>query len=212
MDFKSTYTLESTAFPGVTVTLKRMGPKRRAEVELSVSAARSKQRELSMRHEAARQKLVAAIELSPKDADGKPIETELRGETLTFAMELQAVSDEAAALVRAQIHPAFIKAAVKSFGGAEALTYEGKPATTDLLCEVGPDELFDELVASINGNGYLPAEAARNLPLPSTSGAPVDGVSTTAPPAKTDDSILPVAAWPGIRRMCLLTRWFSSAP
>jgi hypothetical protein len=196
MDFKSTYTLESTAFPGVTVTLKRMGPKRRAEVELSVSAARAKQRELAMKHEAIRQKLVAAIDLSPKDEEGKPIEAELRGETLTFALELQGVTDELAALVRAQIHPAFIRAAVKSFGGPEPLTYEGKPATAELLCEAGPDELFDELIKSINGNGYLPAEEARNLPLPSTLGAQVDGgpMNTTAPPAKNEDSTLHVDA------------------
>jgi hypothetical protein len=196
MDFKSTYTLASTAFPGVIVTLKRMGPKRRAEVELSVSAARAKQRELSIRHEDVRQKLVAAIALSPRDDEGRPIEAELRGETLMLAMELQAISDEAAALVRAQIHPAFIAAAVKSFGGSEALTYDGKPASAALLVENGPDELFDELVASINGNGYLPAEAARNLRLPSTSGAQADGelTNTIAPLASPDDSILPAAA------------------
>jgi hypothetical protein len=196
MDFKSTYTLESTAFPGVIVTLKRMGPKRRAEVELSVSAARAKQRELSMRHEDVRQKLVAAIALSPRDEEGRPIEAELRGETLVLAMELQAISDEASALVRAQIHPAFIMAAVKSFGGAEALTYDGKAASAALLVENGPDELFDELVESINGNGYLSAAAARNLPLPSTSGAQADGelTSTIAPPANPADSTLPAAA------------------
>jgi hypothetical protein len=196
MDFKSTYTLESVAFPGVVVTLRRMGPKRRAEVELSVSVARAKQREMSIRHEDVRQKLVAAIDLSPKDAEGKPIEAELRGETLVLAMELQAVSDEASALVRAQIHPAFIAAAVKSFGGAEALTYDGKPASAALLIDCGPDELFDECISAINGNGFLPAEDARNLQSPTPSVAQEAGQPTNliAMPVKQGDSILPVAA------------------
>jgi hypothetical protein len=170
MDFKSSYTLESVSLPGVIVTLKRMGPRRRAEVELSVSPARAKQRELSMRHEATRLKLIAAIDLSPKDAEGKPIEAELRPDCLALAMELQDVAEQATALVRAQIHPAFIKAAVKSFSG-EPVTYDGKAATAELLCECGPDELFDECVTAINGNGWLSADGAGSLELPGTSGA-----------------------------------------
>jgi len=189
MDFKSQYTFESTAFPGVVVTLKRLGPKRRAEVELSVSAARARQRELSIRHEATRDRLIAAVDASPKDADGKPIEAQLLPEALTLSMQLQALHDEAEALARAQIHPAFLKAAVKSFGG-EGLTYQSAPATADLLCDFGPDELFDELVAAVNGNGYISVEAARNLPLPSTSGAQADGElkTTTAPNANPEGS------------------------
>lgn len=197
MDFKSTYTLESTAFPGVVVTLKRMGPKRRAEVELSVSAARARQRELSIRHEDVRQKLIAAIQRSPKDADGKPIEAELTGDALDLGMELQAVGDEALALVRSQIHPAFVKAAWKSIGGTEPLTYDGRPATADLLCDAGPDELFDEVVRSINNNGAMPAETIRDLSEPSTSPgnkgeAPETNI--TAPDVKSEENILPAAA------------------
>lgn len=199
MDFASTYKLESVSLPGVVITLKRMGPKRRAETELSVSAARSKQRELSMRHEAARVKLLAAIAASPTDAEGKPIEAELRPECLVHAMELQSVSDEAAALVRAQISPAFVRAAVKSFGGPEALTYEGKPATAELLCDNGPDELFDEVVAAINTNGYVSAESARNLSLPTTSAAPEDGKAknSTAPDVSSGGSTSSADAAPG---------------
>lgn len=195
MDFKSTYTLESTAFPGVIVTLRRMGPKRRAEVELSVSAARARQRELAIRREILEDKLKAALIPCPKDAAGAPIETEMSTEAVAIGCERLAVIDEAQALVRSQIHPAFVRAALKSFGGTEALTYEGKPATADLLNDYGPDDLFDEVVKAINGNGYLPAEAARNLPSHSTSGAQEECIETssTAPDVKSDESILPAA-------------------
>lgn len=190
MDFAKTYTLESTSLPGVVVTLARMGPKKRAEVELSVSTARSKQRELSMRHESIRQKLLVAIDACPKDDEGKPIEADIDPTCIHLMMELQSAADDAAALVKAQIHPAFIKAAVKSFGGTELLTYDGKPASADLLIECGPDSLFDELVAKIQSNGYISAESAGNLSAPSTSEGPGDGkaMSTTAPSASPGTS------------------------
>ena len=196
MDFKSTYTLESTAFPGVIVTLRRMGPKRRAEVELSVSAARARQRELAIRREILEDKLKAALIPCPKDAAGAPIETEMSTEAVAIGCERLAVIDEAQALVRSQIHPAFVRAALKSFGGTEALTYEGKPATADLLCDVGPDELFDEVVRAVHSNGYLPAEAAAPLLSPTTSADQVAGepVNTTAQPANSGDSTLDAGA------------------
>ncbi|HEX4138365.1 MAG TPA: hypothetical protein VHY84_27390 [Bryobacteraceae bacterium] len=196
MNFAKTYSFESVSYPGVVITLMRIGPKRRAEIELSVSKARARQRELSTWHESTRQTLVAVIDASPKDAEGKPIEAQLLPESLALAMELQAIVDEAEALVCAQIHPAFVRAALKAFGGPEALTYEGKPATAELLCEYGPDELFNEVVAAITGNGYINAEAARNLSSPSTSDGQGDGeaTNTTAPAASPDANILPAAA------------------
>jgi len=195
MDFKSTYTLKSVSLPGVVVTLKRMGPKRRAEVELSVSAARAKQRELSMRHEAARQKLIAAIDASPKDEEGKPLEAELSVECLALGVDLQGIADEASALVRAQIHPAFILETVKSFGGTEALTYDGKAASAALVCELGPDDLFDELVAAINANAYLPAKEAENLSSRIFSAVPEDNTqpNSIVNDASPDANSLPAA-------------------
>lgn len=200
MDFASTYTLESEAFPGVVVTLKRMGPKRRAEVELSISAARAKQRDLSVRHQSTREKLIAAVAASPKDEDGKPIEAKLLPEAIALAIMLQDLAHEASALERSQIHPAFVKAAFKAFGGSESLTYEGKPATAEMVCECGPDELFDELVAAVNGNGYIAQESAANLSSPSTSAGPEGGEakSTTAPNAKSGTSTSGESAAPDI--------------
>jgi hypothetical protein len=196
MDFASTYKLESIALPGVVVTLRRMGPKRRAEVELSVSAARAKQRELSIRHESTRVKLIAAIDASPKDGEGKPVEAELRPECLKLAGELQDYADQAAALVKAEIHPAFVKAAFKSVGGPEVLTYDGKAATAELLNDCGPEDLWLEVVAAINANGYLSAKEAENLSLPTTSGAEAAGTAnpSIAPNVKPDVNSSPAAA------------------
>lgn len=189
MDFKSTYTVNSVSLPGVIVTLKRLGPRRRAEVELSISATRTKQRELSLRHEAVRKRLIASIDLDPKDAEGKPIEETLSSATLGISMELQELAEQIAALSRSEVHPEFLKAAVKAFGGTDPLTYEGKPATAELVCDVGPAELFDELVEAIDANAYMKPKEAENLSSATTSGVEVAGetMSSIAPIAKTAD-------------------------
>jgi hypothetical protein len=195
VDFRSTYTLDSVSLPGVVVTLKRMGPKRRAEVELSVAGARARQRELSIRHESTRQKLIAAIDASPKDADGKPVEAELRPDCLALALELQEVLDQANTLVREEIQPAFIKAALLSFGG-EPLTYDGQAATAQLVCDLGPADFFDELIAAVTANGYFSAKEAENLSSHSTLENPAGGMQTnsTANAAKPEETSLPAAA------------------
>lgn len=177
MDFKSSYILESQSFPGVHITLRRIGPRRRAEIELSLAQARAKVRELMMRHESVRQKLLAAIEKSPKDAEGKPIEAEISAEAVGMSLELQALAAEADFVKRAEIDPVWVRAAVKSFAG-EPLTYEGQPATAELLIEHGPDELFAEVTKAIESNAYLGAEREQNLSSPSTSPGPTDGRQT----------------------------------
>ncbi len=174
MDFSPTYILESKTFPGVHIVLKRMGPRRRAEVELAVAAARARVRELSIRHESARQKLVAALDRGPKDAEGKPIEAELGGETFALALETHGLAEEASSVKRALIDPAFVRAAVKSFAGPEALTYEGAAATSELVIEWGPESFVEEIISAIENNAYLGAEAAANLQSPGISSAQQD--------------------------------------
>lgn len=196
MNFSSTYTIESKAFPGVTVRLRRLGPVERADIELNLCRERAEHRAIALRHEEARQKLDGLLKASKKDDDGKPIEDDLGLDTVAAAMEAQALAIKVAAFERSKIDIAYIRAAVLEFG---EITYDGTPATADLLCEMGPDELFSEVVGAIYGNGYLSGEDARNLSSPSTSGAPVDGKkkSSTAPDAKTENSSGNETALPG---------------
>lgn len=203
MDFKSTYILESATYPGVHITLKRIGPRRRAEIELSLAQARARVRELSMRHESVRQKLLAAIDKRPKDAEGKPVEAEIGADQIGMALELEALAAEAAEVKQAEIDPVWIRAAVKSFGGPEALTYEGQAATCELLIEHGPDELFGEVVSAIERNAYLGAERTDSLSSQSTSGAVVDSgtANGTAPNASVTAGSFSGAAAPAILQM-----------
>lgn len=197
MNFSTTYTLESKSCAGVTVTLRRLGPKRRAEIELSIAAARARHSEcqlVAMRENAALQKCLDAVpEYRDKlkatiESGGKPTDlmAMVPAEAWNITGRKQKAEDEAAALERAQISPAYITSCVKSIDG---ITLEdGSPYTVAHLCEEGPDELFDEVTVAINANGYLAKEKAENLSSPTTSGVQGDGgqTITTAQAANPD--------------------------
>jgi hypothetical protein len=189
MDFKSTYTLASAAFPGVEVTLRRLGPKRRAEIELAIAGPRARFRELAVRHDAIRAKLIAALDACPKDAAGAPVEAELSDDANALGVARLAVWSELTAVKRALIDPAFVAAAVKGFAG-EPLTYNGAPATADLVLEYGPSSLLDEIISSIEDHASLTPEAEQNLLSPSIFPQPGNGEAqlSTAMSAKTNGS------------------------
>ena len=183
MDFSKTYTLESKTYPGVEVKLSRLGPKLRANLELSLTEPRARECDLDMKRDFLGEQLNAILEKSPRSADGKVIEADLPKEALKIADELIAVRTELENVQRALIYPVFVKAAVKGFNSE--LTYEGQPATAELLSEHGPDDLFLEVVKAINGNGYLTEEQVGNSPSPITSPVVGDTATnnTTATPA-----------------------------
>jgi hypothetical protein len=174
MDFKSVYSLASTAFPGVTVLLRRLGPKRRAEIELAIAGPRARFRELAVRHDAIRAKLIAALDASPKDASGAPVEAELSDDATRLGVERLAVWSELTAVKRALIDPAFVAAAVKGFAGEE-LTYNGAPATAELVLEYGPEEFVQEISDAIERAVYLSPEASSDSRSPSILDAQADG-------------------------------------
>lgn len=189
MDFSPTYTLDSQACPGVRVTLGRLGPKKRAATELKLSAVRAKHRALVQSAEKTNARLQSmldavpgyrdAILALPHDADGVLI-SELTSDILAMvpaeawplADQRTACETEADLLTKAEINPAFVCAAVQSISGMGVYTAE-------MVCDHGPDGLFEEIVAAINRNEYLPKEQAVNLPLPITSGAQGDGGQTS---------------------------------
>jgi hypothetical protein len=189
MNFNPTYTLESKTCPGVTVTLRRMGPKPRAATELQVSAARAKSRTAMQAEEKASAALRAAlagipglqdaIKTLPHDDNGAltgnitpEITAMFTPEVWSLSSERENRESEVSTISRAEIHPAFVLAAVKSI---EGITSDDQPYTAALLCDIGPDDLFDEVVRAINDNTYATRVMAENLSLPTTSGAQVDG-------------------------------------
>lgn len=177
MDFSATYKLESNVFPGVIVTLSRIGPRKRATLELKLAEPRAKERELSVRLESQSAKLTAILDRTVKDKTGAPDESALSDEAIALGSELLGIEADLRDLRQSSILPEYLKAAVKGFSGEE-LTYDGEPASVELLCEHGPDELFREIVAAVNANGYLSPKATENLSAPTTSPAAVDGTTS----------------------------------
>jgi hypothetical protein len=186
MDFSKTYELKSTSYPGVIVKLTRLGPKMRANLELSLTEPRARERELAMRRDFVAEQLNAILAKSPRDGEGKVIEADLPSEALKVADELIAVRSELENVQRALIYPAFVKAAVKGFNSE--ITYEGQPATAELLTEHGPDDLFLEVVKAINGNGYLTTEQVESLSLATTSVAAVAGETNNSSATSADSA------------------------
>lgn len=200
MNFDPIYTLDSKSCPGVIVTLARLGPKRRGATELKVADARAKYRDLASDFNKLDAELQAdlddvpgyrdAIAALPHDdagvlVDGLPAEilALIPPEIWAKADQRSLIQAQIAAVAQSAIHPAFIAAAVQSISG---LTAGKKPYTGEMVCEYGPDSLFDEIITAINENEYLAKEQAANLQLPTTSGAQGDGgqTSTNAQTAK----------------------------
>ena len=187
MDFSKTFKLDSKAFEGVSVLLNRMGPMKRAELECTTAAARAKHSEMAARYIEAKEKLEKRLESVPRNAEGVPEIETLPPDVMALGLEVSRTSEECARIMRADVYPAWLRATVKSF---EGITVEGDPMTVDVLCEYGPAELFEEVVAAINSHAYLSSEKAENLSLPTTLAAPVDGETkiTTAETASSDPS------------------------
>jgi hypothetical protein len=188
MTFSSTYTHQSIACPGVTIKLRRIGPKKRAELEIALAPVRIRHRELSARYEDARAKLNMALDAMPRDEAGVPSVTPLMDDVLILGAEFNQINAQVQSVNRAEIFPAFIAAALIGFDG---ISDDGKPITAEMLCEFGPDELFEETATIINGGVYVAPEQAENLLLPTTSSAPVDGTtnSTIAPSVSQPETI-----------------------
>jgi hypothetical protein len=187
-NFSKTYKVESESFPGVVVTLRRIGPPERNALELKLASVRSRQRELATRIESLEKRINAILDTAAKDDDGKVIEADLPDTAVTLTAEWQSLSVQALELARSEIDPVFVKAAVSDI---TELTYEGQPATAELVCQYGPESLFNEIAKEIGRNIRLTPEQAENFGSPSTSGARVGGqaTNTTVRRAKKDGSI-----------------------
>jgi hypothetical protein len=184
MTFSPVYTLESKTCPGVTVTLRRMGPKRRAELELKTATARAQCRQALAESEKLDAQVQSALDAVPGFRDAVAALPEAERSALTPAI-IGMIPDEvwtisalnsdakarASAVERAEIQPAMVISAVQSIAGIDSYTAE-------MLCDAGPDELFAEVVVAINENAYLGREKAANLSLPTTPGEQGSGTAT----------------------------------
>jgi len=182
MNYFSTESFESAAFPGVTVKLKKMSQRRRAEFNLTMAPLLAKARDLAIAAEpleaefAAHQKAteIAKAQGAAEPPDFPPDKLDALAAAWTEQRRFQ--QDE--------LTPPLLRWGVASI---EGLTIDDQPADVNALLEAGPPELAEELAGEITRVMRLSSAEIKNSASPTTSGAVADGATnaTTALPAKS---------------------------
>jgi hypothetical protein len=184
MNYLSTESFESKNFAGVTVKLKKMSQRRRAEFNLTMAALLDKARNIDIANEpleleySAFLKSVDAAKASDSELPVFPDDKlDALGKAWTAKRRFE--QDEMA--------PPLLRWGVASI---EGLVIDGKPADIELLIDAGPPELCEEISYQVTRVMNLSAAERKNSESPTTSGAVADGATTdmTALPAGTDIS------------------------
>jgi hypothetical protein len=173
MQFSAKYKFESRACPGITVTLRRIGPKLRAQIELSTCDARARARAASHRMEQLEAQIQSALDAVPgfREAASRATGGVLPAEAIeavppeiwALAAQRGDASDLMVAIDKAEIQPAVLRAAIYSIEGFTDESGSSVEYSADDLCDSGPAELFDELTSEIAQNARLPREKTENL-------------------------------------------------
>lgn len=163
MNFKSEETYESTSIPGVSYTLRLIGPPKRAELQLA--ERKTKDRISEIREEWMKLKKESDTlirELGLKE-DGEPIivkePEKATPEIKKLVEQTTALATEFNLLQMVHIKPMWVRAGLKNIKG---LTVNDAPITADTLCEFGPDILFDEIFNKIDETAILDPEKLKN--------------------------------------------------
>jgi hypothetical protein len=190
MNYQSTETITSTTFPGVTVKLRKMSQRRRAEFNLSMAPLLAKAREISIANEPIEAEYAAFLketekvkaanaELPATDPQPLPVFAEDRMEALGKAWTEQRRFEQD------EMQPPVLRWGVASI---EGLNIDDQPATVESLIADGPPELTEEIAGQVTRVMRLSSAQIKNSAPLTTSGAVVDGATTnsTAPPAEPD--------------------------
>jgi hypothetical protein len=156
LNFETKVRIESDKLPGVAFTVRRLSKIQRDKITL---AALQDQLRVSDLWEQLQKKL------EDKDA----------------ASEAVRLDAEIGVITSANLKPMYIRAGLVSIEGVQ---YGGKPATTDLLIENGPDELVDEIWLAINAHAKLTMEQQGNSPSAAASSeaaTAAENLTTVAP-------------------------------
>jgi hypothetical protein len=182
MNYTSTESFESKVFPGVTVTLKKMSSRRRAEFNLSMAPLLAKARNLAIANEPIEQEYAEHVKASEiAKANGStdlPVFPDAKLDQLGKAWTEQRRFEQD------EMSPQILRWGVASIDG---LTIDGKPATVESLIDAGPPELSEEITAEVTRVMRLSAAEIKNSGSPTTSGAVVD-TATPSLTARTADS------------------------
>lgn len=180
MNFASTTQYKPECAPGVTVTLRRIGPRKRAEIEMKLSDARARQRAITSDYFAAKEVLDKLILAAEKNEDGTP--KLVTPDMSEMALKIAGSAESLGLLLNAEVRPAYLEAGIVSIDGAELTAAD--------LCDSGPDDLFLDLAEVLMNGAALTGELSKNSESPITSPAVEDGAmsSTTAGSAESEAS------------------------
>jgi hypothetical protein len=192
MNYLSTESFESLAFPGVTVKLKKMSSRRRAEFNLSMAPLLAKARESAIASEPLEQEYLDFQKaLETAKASNAVLPEAKQSELPKFpddkSIALQSVWNEQRRFEQDEMTGPLLRWGIQSISG---LNIDEKPADVGSLIEAGPPELAEELVKEVTRVMRLSSAEIKNSASPTTSEVPVDGAtnSSTAAPAKSDTS------------------------
>jgi len=204
MSFSPTVAHPSSAVPGVTFTVHRIGFGRRTDIDFETLKLRQRLRELEADHpprsdrekELAEQLAIAnkkALAVPAEDfakvmqADVDPLAKELEAVVPAETKKRRAVLNEEYVMVENQIQAAWIRRNLIAIehrveGGKGEL--DGMAA--DELLDHGPPALAIEIYEALTSDGKLKDGESKNSPPPTTSGERADGQSrnTTAESAE----------------------------
>jgi hypothetical protein len=188
MNYLSTESFESKAFPGVTVKLKKMSQRRRAEFNINMAPLLAKARSLAIANEPIEQEYaehLKACEIAKENgAVELPVFPDDKMDQLGKAWTEQRRFEQD------EMAPPLLRWGVASIDG---LTIDGKPATVESLIDAGPPELTEEITAEVTRVMRLSSAEIKNSGSPTTSGAVADGAtsSLTAPNAESGTATEP---------------------
>jgi hypothetical protein len=181
MNFSSTITIKSEAYPEVSYTIRRMTEGTRTDLMLGLADTLSQIRDI--------QADVQCLDLPPRKDDGT-FEEGHDVDPHVFA-KAAGLNDKIRILRKTTVDPAYAKVCLV---GVQGITIDGvdDPTDLDFIRRYGPERLYGDIVNSIRSEVEMSEEDKENLGSPTTSDAAAGGQTsdTTASSADSKDSTL----------------------
>jgi hypothetical protein len=165
MNFCSTVTVSSQAYPEVSYTIRRMTEGTRTDLMLGLAETLSQIRDI--------QADVQCLDLPPRKADGTGFEDGYPVDPHVLA-KAAALNDKVRVLRKSTVDPAYAKVCLV---GVQGITIDGvdDPTDPDFIRRFGPERLYGDIITSIRAEVEMSEEDKENLESPITSDAVAGG-------------------------------------
>jgi len=179
MNYQTTQTIQSAAFPDVKYTLARPNYGTRAEIDLETAETRYQIAEIQREAAPLIEELKEIDRLGAEGNHARKREIDTKIDMLSSTMLLK---------IQARIDAVWVRHCLRSIDGIDI---DGAPIKLTRVFEDAPTDLVAEIVEAAKRGAMLTDEERKNSPSPSTSPAPVDGptISSSAAPVNGPPSI-----------------------